>query len=207
VPLALRTLLAPENPEVDSRLPRAARRRRRSPGRLLLRAQCDALGVMGSERSVPAHAVARDSVFRLGKCGQEYGQDCHRSRSQVPHSQGIRSQSERSNPRHPDSFSACSNRRSTACTPSHLQAFRRTVPMPEEGLEPPTRDYDSGCPYRLSPVNTGDLVVWQGVWTGLPRFLRGTRASSRLPQVGASRAPIREPVAARSVRGTLAGGG
>jgi hypothetical protein len=37
-------------------------------------------------------------------------------------------------------------------------------------------DYDSGCPYRLSPVNTGDSgpqgPIWTGVWTGLSAGLR-----------------------------------
>jgi hypothetical protein len=40
------------------------------------------------------------------------------------------------------------------------------------GSNPRHADYDCGCPYRLSPVNTGDSGPRKPIWTGLPAGLR-----------------------------------
>jgi hypothetical protein len=50
--------------------------------------------------------------------------------------------------------------------------FSGRPPCRRRDSNPRHADYDSGCPNRLSPVNTGDLrpprAIWTGMWTGLP---------------------------------------
>ena len=58
-----------------------------------------------------------------------------------------------------------------------IRPFTGISRMPEEDSNPRHADYDSACPYRQSPVNTGDSGSggggWTQIWTHLSAGLHG----------------------------------